>query len=246
MATLGFYNSVSSYPQATTESLRSIKEHNPNSPIYIAVDGNKHSIEPYTNLSSTYKNTTVSAHYEASIGYCPYNRWQIREWLQRMFLGVSWMNTTHFCLWEDDILCTQPVTVDDSWECAGHVITHGNKIPSHILDEIYRFSGIKPETDYYGAGGGSIFRTKTFVDNYWMILDYITSRAWDIYQKYYWPQAGYIDCFMVLYYLLCGKSYTPNPNIINLWPTDYTTEWEDLKKQYGQQYQLLHNTKRYY
>ena len=58
---------------------------------------------------------------------------------------------------EDDVLTQSEIVVDPSWECAGHY---------------YPESGMDGK-NWYGAGGRSVFKVNTFLDNFHKIYDFI-------------------------------------------------------------------------
>ncbi|HMH10810.1 MAG TPA: hypothetical protein VK553_08885, partial [Candidatus Nitrosopolaris rasttigaisensis] len=118
-------------------------------------------------------------------------------------------------------------------------------IHNSLMTEIETFSKRQPKETRYGAGGGSIFKCSTFIDNYARVTKFIETN-WDHIETYYWPQCGYMDAYLTIYYLLCGREYTKNPRMINLWPADYTSTPEDIIKIYNGQIDIVHNYKRFY
>ena len=69
-----------------------------------------------------------------------------------------------------------------------------------------------------------------FVDN----LDYI--------QDNIYPTLGWMDCFMCVFYLLCGKELAQNKSLYNNWPIKIPFEMNDVPE--GTY--LIHNFKDYY
>lgn len=249
MPTLGFLNHVSTQPEATEIAYMSIREHHPDAPFFFSVDG----VENWDNYShpSLYENTEWLFNKE-KLGYPPYNRFQIIEWLRRTYIAILKLDCDFVQMVEDDCLIINPIQIDPTWELAGHVITEGNKIDPFILTEIERISKVKPKTDYYGAGGGSIFKSSTFLENYHRITAYI-KQWWGLYELKYFPQCGYMDCFLNLFYLLCGKDYLPNFKMKNLDPHNAeeniisrTYEKEQIEELYKNDFDIIHNWKRYY
>ena len=248
MLTLGFWNQVSKYPKATLASYTSIIECEPNSPIFWSVDGNcSHNYNP-----NDYGDDIEWLFNKENLGYPPYNKNKVLEFLKRMYIGVLKLNTDYVCLFEDDCLILNSIAVNPMWEIAGHNITHGNKIPNSILDNTRLFSGRTPITDYYGAGGGTIFKSSTFIKKYSKITQYI-EEYWHLYERDYYPQCGYLDCFLTIYFMLCGKDYTPNKKLYNLDPHDPTEQFliknsfhKNLANSYKKDYDIIHGTKLYY
>lgn len=239
---LGFINHVSTQPIATGFCLNSIREFYPNSPVVFSVDG----YENYQNykLPQIYDNIEW-LYNTAKLGYPPYTKEQVLEWLLRTYICVLKLHTDYFMMVEDDLLILNHIEIDPSWECVGHVITHGNIIPSSFLPDGY-------QTNYYGNGGGSIFKTETFLENYEKITDHFYAYWWK-YERDFYPQCGYMDCFMTIYFMLCGKQYTPNTRMLNLDPHTVEGRQETfdmspsiLANKYKLKYDVIHNTKFYY
>ncbi len=240
---IGFLNHVSTHPEATDACFVSINKTHPTSPVVLSVDG-LDNFKYYTDKIMVY--TDVEWIFNKNkLGYPPYDRYQILEWLKRTYLSVLKLNTDYFMMVEDDLFVLNNIKLDPEWQCVGHVITEGNKIHPLILEEIERISKVKPKTDYYGAGGGSIFKSSTFINNYQWVTDYI-KQWWSLYELHYHPECVYMDCYMVLYYMLCGKDYTPNNRLLNLWPVDNNSTDKEIKLLYSKEYDIVHNIKSYY
>lgn len=238
--TLGFINHVSNHPKATWECYQSIRKFYPDAPYFFSVDGGcRYQYEASEWLQEEFLSNTTQ------LGYPPYTKDKVLEWLKRMYIGFLKLGTDHVCMVEDDMMVLGPIQYPEDVECFGHNITIGNDIHGTLLHEIESFSKKAIKATKYGAGGGSIFKASTFIDNYAKLTEYI-DKNWYVFEEYYWPQCGYMDCYMVLYYLLCGKDYTPNKRMINLWPADYTTAPEDIIKTYSGDMEIVHNYKRFY
>lgn len=250
MINLGFYNHASTQTTATKESVKNIRSIYPDAPIFISLDGNSSLVYGIPYLRNIY-NCEFAVNKE-KLSYPPYDKQRVLEWLRRMYVGVLAMDCTHFMMVEDDCVLFNKLNIEDDWECVGHTIHHGNKIPPFILTEIERISGIKANVDYYGNGGGSIFKRKTFLNNFHKIYDYFNA-WWCLYSIEFSPASGYMDCYMTLFYLLCGKQYTPNLRMKNIDPHNpeenyfsRTASYEEVKERYSQEFDLVHNWKGYY
>lgn len=246
---LGFVNQVSNHPHATEISLDSVRMFYPDAPIFLSVDGggDLQYIEQnigHPNVEWLF-NTT-------KLGYPPYSKLQVLEWFKRLYIGVLKLNTDHFMMIEDDVIILNPIKYDSWVECLGHNITHGNKIPEFIMIEIQRISKQMAVTDYYGNGGGSIFKSSTFIENYHKITKYF-NQWWYLYELNFHPPCGYMDCYMTLFYMLCGKPYTTNERMINLDP--HTNHGRDIiahynisqiTELYADEFDIVHGVKHYY
>lgn len=238
--TLGFIDHVSNYRPATLNVFASVRKFYPNSPIFISVEGDNYDdCQAWDrNIEWLYNNT--------KLGYPPYTKDKVLEWLKRMYIGMLKLGTDHVMMVEDDMLVIDIIQYSKNIECFGHNITIGNYIHKSLLHEIETFSKHPVyEFTQYGAGGGSIFKCSTFIDNYARVTNYI-DKNWDWIETIYWPECGYMDAFLTIFYLLCGKEYSKNPRMINLWPADYTSTPEELIATYGGDIDIIHNYKRFY
>ena len=114
---------------------------------------------------------------------------------------------------EDDVWIKKKITIDEDWELAGQKVFFDNRIPDYIIDSIIEFSGEIPNDRHYGFGGGAIFKVTTFLQNYDRILEWFKINH-NNFQSQYGP-LGYMDCYMMVYYLLCGKKTSVNPYLID-------------------------------
>lgn len=244
--TLGFINHVSNHFIATQTSIESVRAFYPDAPIFLSVDGS---------YDVRFRNNQIADELlfnKHALGYPPYEKNQVLEWLKRMYIGVLKIGTDHFMMLEDDVIIVNPIQYDDYVECLGHNITHGNKIPDTIMRDLNRLGKYFHKTDYYGNGGGSIFKSSTFLENYRSITSY-WDRWWNLYKVHFYPQCGYMDCYMTLFYMLAGKPYTPNTRMINIDPHDpeqvkliKTASVACITELYKNDYDIVHGVKFYY
>jgi hypothetical protein len=179
------------------------------------------------------------------VGYPSYKIDKLLEWLERFKFACEQSKTTHIMMVEDDVWIKKPITVIDEWEMACHYVSHGNIMPPQVIDLIEQFSGKRPKTNYYGGGGGSIYKVDTFLDNYERVKDWFIKHH-DTIQSYYEP-FGFMDCYMIAYYMLCGKDYT-----INSYMTDTHHhkndgyEWDKFVDNCNPVIEIVNNYKKYY
>jgi hypothetical protein len=179
------------------------------------------------------------------VGYPSYSLEKILKWFERFKLACQECNTSHIMMMEDDVWIKKPITVEDDWEMAGHNITIGNVIPDFIIDSITEFSGKKPLTNQYGCGGGSIFKVSTFLDNYDRVIQWFKMNH-DLFQMRYNP-LGYMDCYMQVYYYLCGKDYTVNPYMTDTHHhTNDGYDYDDFVLSTPLHIEIVNNYKKYY
>lgn len=145
------------------------------------------------------------------------------EFWSRMYVGcvrAHAAGVTHLVYLEDDIKILKPITVSEDTEACGQPPCYpdGNKFlngyPDEFMNMIEEFSGVYPNCVGYGSEGGSIFKVKTFIDNYYPIVEW-TKKNYDHIRTNVYPKIGWIDCFNTIFFLLAGKKYEYNPNLVN-------------------------------
>jgi len=215
---LGFYSYVYDKPNATRACLESIRNIYPDHPIVISCD-NGHD---FTDLCKEKK--IIYHHYKNRIGYpstdAGYNKTQLIEWLDRMYRAVNLLNTDFFMMVEDDIKILKAVTLKAEWECVGQLRMYEGQVPPmppEFLNIIHTFSGVIPAHNYYTTGGGSIFKTDTFLKNYFHVRHFLMQN-FDYIQQNIYKTIGWMDCMMTVFYLLCGKPLTENDKLYNNFP----------------------------
>jgi hypothetical protein len=183
--------------------------------------------------------------YDNKLGYPSYDAHKTIEWLKRFRKACLECNTSHIMMVEDDVWIKKPITVEASWEMAGHDIRIGNVIPDFIIDSIEEFSGKRPLTNQYGCGGGSIFKVATFLDNYDRVITWFEKNH-DTFHQQYTP-LGFMDCFMVVYYMLCGKDYLSNPYMTDTHHhTNDGYDYDGFVNHQPENIEIINNYKKYY
>ena len=240
MSSIGFFNCVSNQPRATEESIKSIRNFHPDAFFMIACDAGP----DYYDICKQYN--VQYYHSQVKLGYpvqpFGYRKDKILEWLSRFYIACIKTNTTHLMMVEDDVVLVNPVTVEDEWEVAAHDTTRDNRFAPQFTHMIREFSGVEPDVTGYGAGGGAIFKVKTFIDNYFQIVEFIEKNA-DYIQDYIYPTIGWMDCYMTYFYLLAGKKYTVNPHLYNFFPPLLD---DSVLNSLPEQVQVVHGLKKYY
>ena len=143
---------------------------------------------------------------------------------------------SHIILMEDDVLTQGEVIINPEWECAGHYYPEDNKLNPKLLEWISKKYDIVPNVDWYGAGGGSVFNAKTFLDNYHKIYDFFDD-DFDMILENMEYQFGWCDVFMQVAYFICGKKYSVNTILTE---THLTPDFKNSS------YSLVHKYKEYY
>lgn len=183
--------------------------------------------------------------YTEKVGYPSYNLEKILVWFERFRYACQKCNTSHIMMMEDDVWIKKPITIIDTWEMAGHDIRIGNVIPDYIIDSITEFFGKRPLTNQYGCGGGSIFKVSTFLENYDNVMLWFKDNH-DKFQQQYNP-LGYMDCYMVVFYMLCGKDYSVNTYMTDTHHhTNDGYDYDDFVMSTPLHIEIVNNYKKYY
>lgn len=240
---LGFYSHVNTKPKATEYCLASVRQFYNDNKIVISCDG-------------AFNFTAIAAKYNAIcltnsgvLGYpvqpYGYQRDKMLEWLDRMYRGVLYLkDTDYFVMLEDDVVIINPITIEPGWEMAGQPLLYEGQVPlmpATFLDIIEKFCGVRPKQNFYNCGGGSIFKTDTFLNNYENVRAFFSNNVENIQNTIY-PTLGWMDCFMCVFYLLCGKPLAQNSRLYNGFPIKIPFDMTAVPP--GTE--ILHNFKDYY
>jgi hypothetical protein len=243
VSNISFFHIASIYPKATEVIIENVRKYHPNNYYFLAIDGPR--IE-YMNLVKKFNLDYVL--YKKPLGgpISPYGYDLNRtlEFLERFYEACKRCNTSHIIMMEDDVLITQSITTEEEWEHACADTKIGNIIPEAVHDLIEDFCGKRPSFKQYGAGGGSIFNTQTFLNNYGMIVDFFMKHFESI-QRYY-PTIGYIDCFMNVCYYIAGKDYSVNSHRSDTHNHQPGFDYETFISNQPSEIQIINNYKKYY
>jgi hypothetical protein len=182
--------------------------------------------------------------FSAKVGYPSYDLKKLLLWFERFKLACQNCNTSHIMMMEDDVWIKKQLSIEDDWEMAGHDIRIGNIIPDFIIDSIEEFSGKRPLTNQYGCGGGSIFKVSTFLNNYDRVIVWFEDNH-DMFQQQYMP-LGFMDCYMVVYYMLCGKDYSVNPYLTDTHHHQKGFDFDKFVEDQPAHIEIVNNYKKYY
>jgi hypothetical protein len=240
---ISFFHIASVYPKATHFAISRVRTFHPNSYYFIAADA----VDGYEYLSEEYKTDyrRYSKKLGGPVGDYGYRLDNVLEFLDRFRTACSRCNTSHIMMMEDDVYLNEKITVNKDWEVSCHNIEPwGNKLPEQLMEKIKIYSDCRPKIGNYCAGGGSIFKVSTFLENYDIIVEWF-KRNFEEVQSYY-PTIGYIDCFMNVFYYLCGKDYTINPHLIDTHNHKPGFDYELFISTLPDTIQIVNNYKKYY
>lgn len=211
---LGFIITSSNQPKSGEVCLQFIRKHYPESYIMICGAG---SVD-YYDLSKKYNTDYYESQYSLHYPVEPYG-WRSKDvlnFLSKFYIAFSKTDTTHMMYVEEDIFVLKKLILSDEIEISGYKANYPdgrkfeNGFPDKFIEIITNFSGVVPNVTGYGAGGGTVMKVKTFLDNYFKIKSFLESNL-DFIEDVIYSKAGWIDCFLTYYYLMCGKKYTYNP-----------------------------------
>jgi hypothetical protein len=227
MSSLSFVLFGSNQLQSADFVLENIRKHYPDSYIAILSDCGAN----YTDISNKYNTEYFYSRKKLSYPVQPFG-WRkdkVLDFLERLYIACLRCNTTHIMYVEEDVIIFKQLDIPDDAEIIGFKTCYpdGTKFPNGFPDEFMRiikmFSGVTPNVTSYGAQGGAVLKVDTFIENFFEIKKFIINNL-DYIQDEVYATAGWIDCFLTWYYLLCGKKYTFNPNFIEIFDQsfDYT------------------------
>lgn len=236
MAELSFYI-PGFYESASVEVIKSIRRFYPHSSIIISSDAGP----DYYNIAKEFNCQFV--YFPDNLGYPEmphgYKLDKALDWLKRLYTACVMSKGTHIMIAEDDVSIINKITIEDHWEIIAHDTT--NYVPEFVLDLCYQYSGIRPSRPYYGAGGGTILKIDTIINNYENIVKLFKVVFPQIQSVY--PTIGWYDCYITLFYFLCGKEYTVNKELYEIKGVHYDFDLESLDKT---KYSVVHYYKNFY
>jgi hypothetical protein len=246
VSNIAFFHIGSNKPKATEFVVNNIRSFHPNAPYILMSDD----ALDFRQVAAKHKTDYIHCNKKLGGPIQPfgYDVENVLEFLSRFriacFIAES-KGATHIMMAEDDVILVKPVTINKDWEMACHDISGGNIIPEPVITLIKSFSKKQPIKVEYGAGGGSIFKIRTFLENYDKVSWWFMGHTRYILREIY-PTLGWIDCFMVVYYLLCGKDYTVNPHLTDTHNHQPGFDYESFISKLPEQIQIINNYKKYY
>lgn len=247
MADISFVHFASTGKQlATRRMVEQVRSLYPDSYYYLVSDA----VDDHTELADQYQLDFNLA--PVKLGYPVYPKGYagqaVYEWLLRLRRGCESAKTSHVVMMEDDVLVRKPITVQDNWAIAAHELNPdglGNAIAPEVIEIIEVFAGKKPVTHQYASGGGSIFNTKIFLDNFNRVSEFFLEHT-DVIAENFYPQIGWIDCFMTVYYMLAGHDYTINPHLTDTHNHRPGFDWDGFVAAQPEHIEIINNYKKYY
>jgi hypothetical protein len=235
--TLAVYHQGFKNRKATEEAVKNFRKYN-DGPYFLVSDGG----EDFSDIAEKY-----NCHYHHSnwnlglrdenhpSGIYGMEKDEVLEWLHRFYLACTVAESDHIMMMEDDVLVKGNIDIHDDVEFSGLYIP-GNVMDQKMIDYLTEKYDAKFYNNWYGIPGGSIFKTKTFVENYDRITK-IFDEEFDYIKKNLYGNIGWVDIWMTVYFYLCRKEYTVNPYFTE---TVSNPNWMDPK------YLIVHHYKEHY
>lgn len=244
MHKIGFFHIAVRNHTATRFVVENVRLHHKKEPYILFSDSG----EDFNYLARQYSITTVNDNIRTGppIGKHGYKLPKILEFLSRFRHACELSQAEYIVMLEDDVLVLREITIPENCDFMGHSQgdRSGNKIHDTVLNYIQEFSKKYDICPVYACGGGSIFKTSIFLDNYEKIIEFYVNRTEHI-QKYY-PTWGWIDCFMHVYYLLAGATYMVNQNMIDTHNHRPGFDYNLFLQKLPGTVQIVNNFKKYY
>lgn len=185
----------------------------------------------------------------------------VLEYWERMYVACFRANTTHLVYLEDDVKLLKPLTYPDV-DVYGldTEFPNGERFPNGFtdgfMDIIEQYSGVRPNVGGYGAPGGTIFKVKTFLDNYHHIKRW-AEQNFNYVRHNVYEKTGWQDSLNTYFFLLAGKAYIKNPHGANVFDVEGTNEYDyyghyeyptsyEVTKGIPDHMEILHHYKKYY
>jgi hypothetical protein len=246
VSNVAFFHIGANNRKSTEYVVKNIRSFYPDAPYHLGSDN----AMDFSDIAL--ENNTNYKHYDVKLGgpKQPYG-WEIEgvlEFLSRFkdaCILAQASNIDHVVMAEDDVILLRHVTPLPHWEMACHNIVGGNFIPPQVIKMIEEYSGKKITKFEYGGCGGSIFNAKTFLENYDSVTAWFKEHGHYIIHNLY-PTFGWVDCFMVVYYHLCGKEYTTNPHLTDTHNHTIGFDYDGFISKLGEEIQIINNYKKYY
>lgn len=223
--------------KATEEAIKSFRQFN-DGPYFLVSDGG----DDFSDIAEKYnchyyhtKSKLGLRDHTHESGIYGMTKDEVLEWLHRFYLASTIQNSDHIIMMEDDVLVLGKIDVEESVEFCG-LDSPPNHLPQAMIDYLTEKYDAKFQNNWYGTPGGSIFKTKTFVENYDRVTK-IFDTEFDYIKENLCGGIGCVDIWMTTYYYLCKKNYTVNP---------YLTEATRNPNWRNGEYAIVHSYKEHY
>jgi hypothetical protein len=230
---LGAFHQAYSNKKATEFAIKNFRKFHPNNPYFLYSDNGLDFSDIAKKYNCNYEFCEERIGYDKCFGFGIDGSF---KWLERFYRACLAVDCEYIIMMEDDILIQNYIKFPENIEVSGHN-SFSNKIPKEFLDYLSQKYSVKFLDDWYGSGGGTIFKVVTFIENYDRIIQIFQEELANAISQKTNGNMGWVDNFMTLYYLLCGKKQTPNPFLTEI---TKNPNWNDKN------FSIVHQYKEYY
>lgn len=247
MNKLGAFYQAFNRPAAIDFVLENFRKHLPDSPVMLISDGGKNLNELALKHNCRYLHSfinlglggrsqaKINSEFKTDIDGGK-TKEELLVYVHRFYQACKYCvenNADYIMVLEDDVFITNPVHIDSSWDfCAGYTT---NNINDKIFDYINSKYNVSCNSNVYCCCGGSIFRSKIFVERYYDVVKFLEEDFDYLYSLD--KLVGHVDCTFHLIYFALGCKYTINPQFTEVNRNKF---WKDIK------YSIVHNYKEEY
>jgi hypothetical protein len=229
---IGAFHQAYKNKRATENAIKCFRKFYPENPYFLFSDNGLDFSDIAIKYNCFYEYCDHRIGYDKRFGFGESGS---QEWLKRFNRACLTLDTKYVIMMEDDVLIQNELNVEDDVEFTGLYIP-GNKFPKEFINYMtIKYSAVF-HNDWYGSGGGSIFKCKTFIENYKKISK-IFEDEYDYIVNNLNINFGWVDNFMTTFYYMCGKKYTPNP---------YLTETTKNPNWQNPYFAIVHQYKHFY
>ncbi len=230
---------------ASDMAIRSFRQFNPAATYVVIGDGG----DDFYDVCA--KHGCIYLHSPVHIGYPEiphgFRKPKMLEYLRRFHAAVSLCTASHVVIMEDDVCVINHVSVSEEDEMLVNENAYENPIHPLVLKVLAVASGNPDLDSFYGMGGGSIFKRKTFLAAYPGFLQLLEAN-FEAMQGFY-PAIGWTDCIISLAMMFAGKKHSISRQIHELgrWGQDHSgRNYDGIEEKLRSKHAILHHYKKFY
>lgn len=242
--TLDALHFVYKNPVATEKAIESFRRFYPSSNYIVMCDDGYN----YSDMCERYNCDYI--HYNIRVGYPKnphgYRFNEMMLFLERFSAAVSRCKNSHILFMEDDVHVLNPIQFLNDDEMLVTKNCQNNFLHKDVLNLLKDLSGNTPD-DFYGLGGGAVFKRDSFLTAYNKMKPVIESQFNQLQIVY--PTIGWIDCILSVIMMSIGKKHKINAQYHDmcLWGEDYSKiNYDCIDELKDSGISIVHHYKKYY
>lgn len=205
---LGAFHQAYKNKLATENAIKNFRYFYPKNPYFLFSDNGLDFSDIAKEYNCFYEYCDYRIGYDKCFGF---GKVGSQEWLKRFNKACLTLNTDYIIMMEDDVLIQNELVIENNIEFSGFNIPT-NKFPKEFIEYMSSKYSAVFHNDWYGTGGGSIFKTSTFIENYERVST-IFKNEYDYIIDNLNVNFGWVDNFMTTFYYMCNKEHTLNPHL---------------------------------